>query len=163
MFSALIVAHVVGGIALLILGGLALTARKSRYSRHRIVGRAYFWVLLVTLPLGFADGLVRHPGQWTLFQFVVPPTLALGLLGYLTATLRPRRWLGQGWLTWHITGQGGSYIGAVTATVFQIFPRLLPHSPALTTAYWLLPTLIGSLLIARATARWTRRPIPTSM
>jgi hypothetical protein len=157
--TPVIAAHVAGGISLIVLGLLALTARKSARSRHPVVGQAYFWVLLLTLSLGFADGLMRHPGRLTLFQVVTPPTLLLGVLGYLMATFRPRRFLGRPWLAWHIAGQGGSFIGVVTATTFQLLPRVLPDALPLTVAYWILPTAVGSVLIARATARWTaRRP-----
>jgi hypothetical protein len=96
MLTLVVWAHAAGGIGLIVLGLLAITARKSRHSRHPAVGQVYFWVLLVTLSPGIADGLMRHAGRVTLFQVVTPPTLALGLLGCLMATFRPRRLLGAG-------------------------------------------------------------------
>lgn len=145
--------HALLGLALLVLGFLALTARKSRRSRHPKVGEAYFWVLTVTLSIGFVIGLVKHPGSWTLFQMMTPPTWIMGAIGYGVAKRKPKHWL-----LWHINAQGGSYIGVITAFGFQVFPRFLPHTFPFITAYWLLPTAIGSLLIARTIRRWTRRP-----
>lgn len=146
--------HAVAGIVLLVLGLLALTARKSRLSRHPNVGEAYFWLLTVTLTTGMIVGL-SNPGI-TLFEIVTPPTWLLGLLGYLMVKRKP-----DNWLRWHISGMGGSYIGAVTAASFQVFPRVLPDHLALTTAYWLLPTIVGSILIARTTAKWMKQSAHT--
>ncbi len=73
------------------------------------------------------------------------------------ATFRPRRFLGRPWLAWHITGQGGSFVGVVTAASLQLLPRVLLERLPLTVACWVVPTLIGSILIARATARWAGR------
>ena len=144
--------HASAGLVLLVLGLLALTARKNRTSRHTRVGEVYFWLLIATLSSGMLVGLEHWP-RVTVFEIVTPPTLLLGLLGYVMAKRRPKQWL-----RWHIFGQGGSYIGVVTAFAFQAFPTFLPPSPVLTTAYWLLPTLIGSVLIARTTAKWVRTP-----
>lgn len=138
------------GLTLLVLGFLALTARKSRASRHAGVGEAYFWTLLVVRGSAMLVG-ARNPGP-TLFEIMTPPTLALGILGYVMAKRRPK-----GWLSWHIIGQGGSYIGVVTAFGFQVFPRVLPESVVLTVAYWLLPTLLGTALINRTVAKWVTR------
>src|SRR2546423_3935420 len=103
------VLHAGAGLVLLVLGVLALTARKSRTSRHIRVGDVYFWLLVFTLSSGMLIGLQHWP-RITVFQIVTPPTLLLGVLGYVMAKRRPRQWL-----RWHIVGQGGSYIGVVTA------------------------------------------------
>jgi hypothetical protein len=148
--------HATLGIALLALGATALLGRKSRRARHPRIGEAYFWVLTVALGTGLADGVVRQVaegGGLSLFELVTPPTWALGLLGYLMAKRRP-----GGWLRWHIIGQGGSYIGVLTAFGFQVLPRVLPETFALTMAYWLVPTLVGTILIRRTVARWVQRP-----
>lgn len=149
--SPLGVFHAAAGLLLLGLGALALTARKSKTSRHPRVGEAYFWTLVVTLTTAMVVGL-QDP-TWSLFEVMTPPTFVLGLLGYVMAKRRP-----PNWLRWHIIGQGGSYIGVVTAFAFQVFPRVLPPSPLLTVAYWLVPTLIGTVLIVRTTNKWIENP-----
>jgi uncharacterized membrane protein YeaQ/YmgE (transglycosylase-associated protein family) len=95
---------------------------------------------VLTLSTGLFIGS-RHSGL-TLFEVATPPTFALGLLGWLAG--RSRR---KGWLRWHIVGMAGSYIGVVTAFGFQAVPR------SLWPVWWLLPTAIGSAMIARSTRR----------
>lgn len=150
--EAILWVHAGMAMILVILGFLALTARKSMASRHPRVGEVYFWLLAATLSLGLVVG-ARNPAI-SLFEIMTPPTFLMGLLGYVMVKRKPRNWL-----RWHIAGQGGSYIGVLTATGFQVFPRFLPDSPLLTIAYWLAPTAIGSYLIARTIAKWTRPPL----
>src|SRR5690348_18476526 len=94
----LLVFHVSVGLALLLLGLVALLGRKSRRARHPIVGHAYFFALTATLSTGLLIGS-RHPGL-TLFEVATPPTFALGLLGWSAARLRR-----EGWLRWHIRSE----------------------------------------------------------
>jgi hypothetical protein len=155
---ALIVVHAFLATALLTVGALALLAPKVPTSWHPRLGNIYFLLLVATLPLGMLIGWQNHADRWSIFQMVTPPTFLMGLLGYVMAKSRPRRWLGQPWLIWHISGQSGSYIGVVTASAFQIFPRFAPHSAALTVALFVLPSVIGSVLIQR-TIRYTRAVI----
>lgn len=138
--------HAVVATALLVTGLLVLRAPKRRRGRHGRLGEAYFWLLLVALASGMVVG-ARDPAL-SPFEIATPPTFALGLGGYLLAKRRPK-----GWLPWHIAGQGGSYIGVVTATLFQFVPRITPESPVIYGLIWALPTIVGSVLIARATAR----------
>jgi hypothetical protein len=67
---------------------------------------------------------------------------------------KPKSWLGRPWLFWHMIGQSGSYIGVLTATAFQIFPRFLPASPLLTIVLFAIPSAVGTVLIARTLRRW---------
>lgn len=101
--------------------------------------------------------MLEHPGSYSVFQFVTPPTFAAGVLGCWMAKRRSP-WLGRPWLFWHIQGQATSYIGVVTAFSFQVFPRFLPPSALLTALYWSVPALAGGWLIARTIRRWSRDP-----
>ncbi|UYZ63659.1 DUF2306 domain-containing protein [Hymenobacter weizhouensis] len=67
------------------------------------------------------------------------------------------------WMLRHFTRLGGSYISATTAFIVVNLGRWLPaDSPAwLGLAGWLLPTFIGSYLIAR-TVRQRRAQLPVS-
>jgi hypothetical protein len=136
----LLLFHVSVGLVLLVLGLVAILGRKSRRARHPLIGTGYFAALVATLSTGLLIGS-RHPGL-TLFEVATPPTFALGLLGWVAGRLRS-----AGWLRWHIVGMAGSYIGVVTAFGFQAVPRNL------WPVWWVLPTAMGSLLIARATRR----------
>ena len=154
--------HAVLSVGLVSLGLLALLSRKSKQSLHPRVGEAYFWVLVVALGSGLFVG-AHNPGI-SVFEIATPPTLLLGLLGYGMVKRKPRRWLGRPWLYWHIFGQGGSYIGVVTATSFQTVPRLLTLAPPvlrppealLIVALFAVPAITGTILIRRAQNRWVK-------
>jgi hypothetical protein len=156
------ISHAVISVGLVSLGLLALITRKSRHSPHPRIGEAYFWVLVVALGSGLLVG-AQNPGI-SVFEIATPPTLLFGLLGYVMVKRKPRRWLGRPWLYWHIFGQGGSYIGVVTATSFQTVPRLLelappalqPPAPLLVVALFAIPSVTGTLLIRRAQKKWTK-------
>ncbi|HEY9577615.1 MAG TPA: DUF2306 domain-containing protein, partial [Pseudobacillus sp.] len=71
-------------------------------------------------------------------------SFSFALLGYLSVKRKKRNWLSQ-----HIAGMLGSYIGIVTATLVVNSPQipLLNEVPVLTI--WLLPTIIGTPIIIR--------------
>ena len=73
---------------------------------------------------------------------------AAGSLGYLA---RRRRW--RGWLRVHLLGMSGSYIALFTGFYVDNGPRLPLWNRLPTIAFWLLPSLVGIPLIARAMAR----------
>ena len=141
--------HAAVATTLLTTGLMVLLAPKRRRGRHGRLGDAYFWLLLVALGSGMVVG-ARDPAL-SPFEIATPPTFALGLGGYWLAKRRPK-----GWLRWHIASQGGSYIGVVTATLFQIVPRITPESAVIYALIWALPTIVGTVLISRATARRLR-------
>lgn len=114
-------------------------------------------LLLVTLTSGMVIGAQR-PGI-SFFEAATPPTLGFGILGYVAVKRKPH-WFGAPWIVWHIVGQGGSYIGVVTAFGFQVVPRLIDPTPLVITALWALPTIVGSTLIARTKRRWAARYEP---
>jgi peptidoglycan/LPS O-acetylase OafA/YrhL len=146
--------HAAAGTVLLALGVLAaLSPKRRRRSPHRRFGQAYVLLLIVVLPTGMVIG--AHDPALSLFELATPPTLLLGLAGWSAGRARPRRWWGQPWRTWHIAGMGGSLIGVITATAFQVVPRLVEITPVIAMALWSVPTIVGSVLIARATRRWT--------
>jgi hypothetical protein len=148
------VLHSVLGVSLLVVGLLTILAPKRRHrSPHPTIGRVYFVLLAGTLGSGMVVG-ARDPAI-SPFEIVTPPTFLLGLVGILAARRR-RPWLGRPWLEWHIVGQGGSYIGVVTAALFQVVPRLVEPSPLLSVLLGVVPSVIGTVLIRRAVSR--RKP-----
>jgi hypothetical protein len=74
---------------------------------------------------------------------------AFALRGYLAAK---RRW--DGWLVSHIVGQGGSYIAMTTALLVVHWYHAYGDAGLASPWPWLLPTLVGSVLISRATRRY---------
>lgn len=158
----LILTHVISSIFLLGTGIIALILPKRKHSRHGNIGEIYFWLLLISLPTGFLIGVIEHPGSYTAFQYVTPFTLLMGCMGYI-AVKTHRGWLGKSWLYWHIQGQGGSFIGVVTATCFQTIPRVSPYIYTHYTLFamiltFALPTIIGTCLINRTMNKWIKKP-----
>lgn len=148
---------------LLVLAGLAatLTPKRRRRSPHRRVGQVYMALLVTVLPTGMILG-AANPGV-TLFEIATPPTLLMGLAGWWAGRARPARFLGRPWRFWHIAGMGGSMIGVVTATAFQIAGRTVGMRQPLVLALWLVPPIVGSVLIGRAQARWAPLPRATTV
>jgi hypothetical protein len=155
----IIVAHATVGVAVLLLGLVALTARKRR-GRHTRAGTIYVSIMLPLLVSGVVIG-ARHPGI-SPFEAAVIPTGGPLLLGYWAVRRRPRRFLGQPWLTWHISGMGGSFIGVVTAGSFQVVYPLLPDNPVMMTLMFAVPSVVGTVLISRTIARRTAPPTATA-
>ena len=125
----------------LLLGPAAMLAPK-RPGRHPWLGRAY-QALTAALCLS-AFGLVAYkPALWWL-AVIGAATWGAALGGWW---VRHRHF--DGWLAWHIGLMCGSYISFVTA--FLVVNLGFGSIPA-----WILPTLIGTPLIGRATARAIR-------
>jgi hypothetical protein len=134
--------HITSGSLGLLVGPLAMLAPK-RPGRHPRLGRAY--QLLVALLCLSAGGLiVLEPSLWPL-GLIAALTWAAALGGWWMRRHQPR-----GWLQWHVSLMCGSYISLVTALfVVNLNGRLVA---------WLLPTLVGSPLIAWTNIRLARAP-----
>jgi len=139
--SAILALHIAAGTAGLILGPIAMGARK-RPGRHTRAGEAYHWVMLtVCLTAGLLAVL-----DWTRLWWFLPiaaGSYTFALVGYLAAK---RRW--RGWLRAHITGQGGSYIAMTTALLVVNWETLTGARGIYSPWAWALPTVIGSPIIA---------------
>ena len=146
IFLAIVALHVLLGLACVLTGAVAMLSPKRR-GRHPGFGTIYFWCLSGLVALAIGLSVVRWTRDYPLF--------VLGVLSFAAAligrTARRQRW--SGWIVWHITGMGMSYI--VMLTAFYIDNgRSLPlwkDLPAI--SYWLLPSAIGVPLIGRALLR----------
>ena len=153
LFGWILGLHIAAGAAGLILGPIAMQAAK-RPGRHTRAGEAYHWVmLLVCLSAATLAAL-----DWTRLWWFLPiaaGSYAFALVGYVAAK---RRW--PGWLTAHIAGQGGSYIAMVTALLVVNWNALTGTRGFSSPWPWILPTLVGSPLIAWVTrqVRLGKRP-----
>ncbi len=136
MWNALLVLHILSGIAGLVLGPLAMTAPKCR-GRHTTYGLAY---------QGAAFGLCASALGMVAFK---PSLWWLGLIAIGTEMAAASGWLFErrrsaGWLPWHVSLMCGSYVSFITA--------FLVVNTNGDPAAWIAPTVVATPLIA-ATAR----------
>ncbi len=133
--------HVAAGFAALALGIVAMRARKQR-GTHTWVGETYHWLVLIVCGLAVVVVL----DDWDRFWWFLPIAIgsyAFALLGYVAAKMR---W--KGWLEWHVTGQGGSYIAMVTAFIVNNWHIVKAIGIPLSAGWaWALPSLIGTPII----------------
>lgn len=153
---SMLTVHVALGFAGFILGAIALTLPKfGRASRwHRRTGRAYalcmvgMAALSVPLSVRASNYLLLTIGLLTL-GWVAGGWVALRLA--LRARQSNRQTFGR-MLRMHIILMSSSYIGAWTAFLVNVRP--LGSGPLLFWVYALGPTVVGSVFIARASARF---------
>lgn len=146
VFTGALGCHIAAGLTCVVTGALATTAAK-RAGRHTVAGSVYFWSLAVVFTSATIMALLRFSEDWHLLLIAVVAFTA-GSLGYLA---RRRRW--RGWLRVHLLGMSGSYIALLTGFYVDNGPRLPLWNRLPTIAFWLLPSLVGIPLIARAMAR----------
>ena len=148
-FAAALSIHIVCGVAAVITGAVAATAKK-RPGRHPRAGHVYLWALGGIFATATVMASIRWREDAHLFVIAVV-AVGLGAYGY-----RARRLQRSGWPARHATGMGGSYIALLTGFYVDNGPFLplwssLPH-----ITYWLLPGLIGIPIIWRAVHRFNR-------
>jgi hypothetical protein len=147
MFFAVLSVHVLAGLTSVVAGALAATARK-RPGRHPRSGRLYLWGIGAVFVTATLMAVMRWREDAHLFAigFVA---FGLALFGW-----RARRRQRHGWVRWHASGMGGSYITLLTGFYVDNGPHLplwnlLPH-----WTYWTLPALVGVPLIWFAVRRF---------
>lgn len=145
MLQVVIIAHIAAGLAAVVLGAAAMLAPK-RPGRHPRRGRGYLLALAALVTTAIAIAVAR---PHTAFLLIIG-SIALALAG-LGFTARRVRW--PGWLPWHITAMGGSYIAALTAFYVNNGPRLPLWRLLPPVTFWFLPAAIGVPLIALALIR----------
>jgi uncharacterized membrane protein len=145
MRDPLLVVHIAAGTLALLLGPIAMLAPKRR-GRHTRVGSIYHWTMLAVCVSAAGLALIDFSRiGW--FLPIAVFSYANAFVGYNAAR---RRY--HGWLAHHIAGMGGSYIALTTALLVVNF-----GSAGLVV--WFAPTIVGSPLIAWATARVARGPL----
>ena len=78
-----------------------------------------------------------------LFLLYLLGSYAFAFIRYVAAK---RRW--PGWLAVHVSGQGGSYIAMLTAILVVNWQLLTGTSGRSSPLAWIIPTVVGSPLIA---------------
>ena len=131
--ETILIVHIALGTAGLILGPVAMTARKLP-GLHTKAGEAYHWVMLgVCVSAGTLAILDWHRIWW--FLPIAIGSYAFAFLGYVSAK---RRW--TGWLRAHLAGQAAQHWETLTGTRGIVSPWA-----------WALPTAVGSPIIAWVT------------
>lgn len=138
--AVLLAGHIVAGSLGLVLGPLAMIASK-RPGRHTRAGHAYQLAVAVLTVTAVALAALAWSRLWWLALIAVG-TEAAALAGWWT-----RRRHFPGWLPWHIRLMGGSYVSLVTALLVVNWVSPLA---------WILPTVVGTPLIAVTAARAAR-------
>jgi uncharacterized membrane protein len=141
VFGVVLALHIAAGAAGLILGPIAMRARK-RPGLHTRAGEAYHWVMLAVCLTASLLAVLDWERLWW-FLPIAAGSYAFALLGYVSAK---RRW--RGWLRAHITGQGGSYIAMTTALLVVNWETLTGARGISSPVAWALPTVVGSPIIA---------------
>lgn len=156
--AIILTVHIALGFGGFMLGAIAITLPKfGRTSRwHRQVGRAYALCMVGMAALAVPLSL------WTNDYFLL--SIGLLTLGWvaggwvaLRLALRVRESNRQTFairLRTHIILMGSSYIAAWTAFLVNVHP--LGSTPFLFWVYTLGPTVIGTVFISRATARFLK-------
>lgn len=130
-----------------------LAIRRKGDARHRRTGRRYARALSVVAVTTFALSAFDIGRDW-------PLDLLGGLavsLAWLGVAHRRRQRPGD---TGHILAMGGSYVVMLTAFYVDNGKSLPLWRDLPTLTYWLLPTVIGLPLIARAIHRHRPAPLP---
>jgi hypothetical protein len=151
-FRLALAIHIAAGVTGVVAGLLAATARKRR-GRHPRAGKVYLSALCLVVATAAVMAVLRWP--YDVHLLVIALTAgALALLGW-----RARRRRRRGWVRWHATGLGGSYIALLTGFYVDNGPRLPVWELLPRWAFWTLPTAIGAPLIALALRRFSRSTV----
>jgi hypothetical protein len=150
VFLAVLSVHVLTSLVCVFSGAAAALSAKGG-ARHVRFGRVYFWSLAVVFSSATALAAMRWAEDYHLFVIGLV-AFTSGSLGYLH---RRRQRPGD---AVHIIGMGISYIALLTAFYVDNGKNLplwshLPH-----LAYWIVPSIVGIPLVARALARRRNSP-----
>lgn len=150
--TPLIATHVAAGLGALVAGAMAMFTAKGSV-RHRRSGLAYLFALAALVLTGSVLAFAEWSSRRHLF-ILGSVALALGAMGYLERWRRHR-----GWRSRHLLAMGASYVVMLTAFYVDNGPRLPLWWRLPAWALWLLPSLVGAPLIARA---WRRHRVETT-
>jgi len=148
--TVLLNVHIAAGAIGLLLGPLAMWRDTHEMGAGRRpaggISAAYPWtVLAVSLSAIVLVAWYRNDLWW--LAPVAAASYALAVLGRYAAARQFR-----GWTHAYVHGQGGSYIALVTAFVVVALTVDGPLDGSAALVPWVLPTIVGTLLI-----EWWRR------
>lgn len=156
-FRELILAgHIIAGFAGLVLGLVAMSAKKRR-GRHSSACKVYHWAVLLTCVLASVLSFLDWTRLWW-FLPIAAGSYTFAFVGYLAAKVRRKNWL-----LWHVNGQGGSYIAMVTALLAVNWETISGTSGVRSPLAWTLPTLVGSTVTALISRRIRKQQYDTDV
>jgi hypothetical protein len=148
LFLTFLAVHVTAGLTAVVTGAIAALTRKGS-RRHIRTGRWYYTAISVVFTTATALAVMRWRQDYDLF-IIGCVAFAAATIGYL------HRWLHRPGDTGHIAGMGASYVAMLTAFYVDNGPHLPLWDHLPTFAFWLLPSAIGTPIIARAVVRARR-------
>jgi hypothetical protein len=145
VFLAFLAIHVLAGITAVLTGATAALARKGS-PRHIRAGRWYYAAISVVFGTATTLSVMRWSQDYHLF--------IIGAVAFTAATAGfLHRRLHRPGDTGHIAGMGISYVVMLTAFYVDNGPHLPLWDRLPAPAFWLLPSVIGAPIIARAIIR----------
>jgi hypothetical protein len=146
LFLALVAVHLVAGLLAVITGAVAMLSQKQ-VGRHPQAGTVFYWALTTIFVTMSILAISRWAEDYDLF--------ILGGLSFIAATIgrtaRRKPW--PSWARIHATGMGASYILMITAFYVDNGPNLPLWRYLPSTAFWVLPSLIGVPVLLNALLR----------
>ena len=141
VFLGMVALHVAIAICCAVTGLCAMLSNKGS-ARHRRFGTLYYVFLTAVFVSSSVLAAMRWSDDYHLF--------ILGLLAFATASLgrsaQRRRWRNA--MRLHLVAMGTSYTLLLIAFYVDNGPNLPGWSALPHVAYWLLPSVIGAVLIA---------------
>ncbi|MEC5425846.1 DUF2306 domain-containing protein [Virgibacillus sp. C22-A2] len=144
----LLIIHIIAGSFCLLAGAINFSVKKEK-GYHTRIGEwyhiGYFLVFLTSVGMA----IINWSESAYLFYIAIF-SYGLALFGYLA---RKISW--RGWLSMHIGGMAGSYIGIITAVLVvngAAIP-LINQIPSL--LLWFMPTIIGTPIIFMVGKRYS--------
>jgi hypothetical protein len=146
VFLAIVAVHVLASLGCLIAGLIAMFSVKRR-GRHPFAGTAYYYLLAMVFASMSVLSYLQWPEDAHLFF--------LGVLSFAAATIgrAARRAQWRGWLSYHVSGMGSSYILLLTAFYLDNGPNLPLWRNLPSAAYWIAPSIVGLPILIRALLR----------
>jgi uncharacterized membrane protein len=140
--------HIVAGLSCVVCGIVAMVSRKGGRV-HIAFGRIYVGGIAVV----FLSMVVLAVIRWPLDNHLAILGL-IALIATLFGFINRRR---HGEDRWHILAMGASYVVLLTAFYVDNGPFLPLWNLLPTWALWVIPSLVGAPIIARAMARRSSR------
>jgi|SRR5690625_624626 len=140
IYTVFLITHIIAGSFCLVAGAINFSVKKVR-GYHTKIGEWYhggYFVIFIT-SIGMA---IIHWSESAYLFYIAIFSYGLALFGYLA---RKKRW--NSWLSMHIGGMAGSYIGIITAVLVVNGANipLINQIPSL--LLWFIPTIIGTPII----------------
>ncbi|MDM5333885.1 DUF2306 domain-containing protein [Ureibacillus composti] len=156
MFILFLITHIVTGFICLISGIFAMSYKKKK-GKHTVSGEIYHWSYVLV----FISSIVMSVMHWeesAYLFYIAIFSYSLALLGYLSAKKKRKNWLSK-----HIGGMLGSYIGIVTATIVVNIPKVPVLNELPVLIFWILPTIIGTPFIFKVGGKYKTKKVKNTL